>query len=213
MARVGRARTRLNLANLTGADADATLVPAAYARVAAYSIAEPRRENRVFNASITARDISVAPAYRNLTVGSPAVPDTFRVKVVDAARNGQDGVTRQWDQLKYTAKTSGINIASYTEARLIMAEAAGGVSAIAILNALRTGRGMPQLTAAEQADVPGTVVEERRRWLFSEGQRYNDMLRKGIPFPTGVNHKNQTYGNITCLPLPDVETLNNPNLQ
>jgi hypothetical protein len=201
----------LNLGNTTGANADASLVPAGFVRTAAYSTAEPRRENRVFNASLTARDISVAPAYRNLTVGSPAGPDT-RVRAVDAARNGQDGVTRQWDQQKYAAKTSPISIASYTEARLIMAEAQGGAAAIGILNALRAGASLPALTPAEEADVPATIVEERRRWLFSEGQRYNDMLRLNIPVPSGVNHKNQTYGNVTCLPLPDVETLNNPNL-
>jgi hypothetical protein len=39
------------------------------------------------------------------------------------------------------------------------------------------------------------------------------MLRKNIPFPTGVNHKGQTYGPTTCVPLPDVETQNNPNLR
>jgi len=56
------------------------------------------------------------------------------------------------------------------------------------------------------------VLEERRRQLFSEGQRYGDMLRKNLPFQTGTNRKGQTYSNLTCVPLPDVETLNNPNL-
>ncbi|MBI4502299.1 MAG: RagB/SusD family nutrient uptake outer membrane protein [Gemmatimonadetes bacterium] len=220
MALVGRARARLNLGKTAEANTDASAVPAGFVRNAAYSTAEPRRENRVFNASITARDISVAAAYRNLTVGSPAVPDT-RVRVVDAGLNGRDGVTRQWDQLKYTAKTSAIPIASYTQARLIMAEVQGGAQAVTILNALRTGASLPVLTPAEEADIPATIVEERRRWLFSEGARYQDMLRFGISFPSGLNHKNQTYGDLACgagasvrqaLPLPDVETLNNPNL-
>jgi hypothetical protein len=57
------------------------------------------------------------------------------------------------------------------------------------------------------------VIEERRRQLFSEGQRYVDMLRKKIPFVTGVNRKGQTFSNLTCVPLPDVETRNNPNLK
>ena len=58
------------------------------------------------------------------------------------------------------------------------------------------------------------VIEERRRQLFSEGHRYNDMLRKKIPFQmgtNGVNRKGQTFSNLTCIPLPDVETRNNPN--
>ena len=61
-------------------------------------------------------------------------------------------------------------------------------------------------------DFETAVLEERRRQLFSEGQRYGDMLRKNLPFQTGTNRKGQTYSNLTCVPLPDVETLNNPNL-
>jgi hypothetical protein len=38
------------------------------------------------------------------------------------------------------------------------------------------------------------------------------MLRYNLPFPSGVNRKGQTYSNLTCVPLPDVETQNNPNL-
>jgi hypothetical protein len=39
------------------------------------------------------------------------------------------------------------------------------------------------------------------------------MLRKNIPFITGVNRKGQTFGTVTCVPLPDVETQNNPNFK
>jgi len=52
--------------------------------------------------------------------------------------------------------------------------------------------------------------------LFSEGQRYADMLRKNIPFTPAAgtaNRKSQIFGTVTCVPLPDVETRNNPNLQ
>ncbi|HEY7394974.1 MAG TPA: hypothetical protein VH559_09020, partial [Gemmatimonadaceae bacterium] len=57
------------------------------------------------------------------------------------------------------------------------------------------------------------VLEERRRQLYSEGQRYGDMLRKNLPFQTGTNRKGQTYSNLTCVPLPNVEIQNNPNFQ
>jgi hypothetical protein len=39
------------------------------------------------------------------------------------------------------------------------------------------------------------------------------MLRKGLPFSSGVNRKGQTISSLTCVPLPDVETQNNPNLK
>jgi len=57
------------------------------------------------------------------------------------------------------------------------------------------------------------VLEELRRQLFSEGQRYVDMLRYNLPFTKGVNRKGQTYSDLTRVPLPDVETRNNPNFQ
>jgi hypothetical protein len=38
------------------------------------------------------------------------------------------------------------------------------------------------------------------------------MLRNNIPFQPGTNRKGQVYSDLTCVPLPDVETLNNPNL-
>jgi len=63
-----------------------------------------------------------------------------------------------------------------------------------------------------RADVDRTT----RRQLFSEGHRYNDMLRKKIPFQmgtNGVNRKGQTFSNLTCVPLPFVETRNNPNFK
>ncbi|NUO39125.1 MAG: hypothetical protein HOQ17_01190, partial [Gemmatimonadaceae bacterium] len=65
-------------------------------------------------------------------------------------------------------------------------------------------------------DITDIVIEERRRQLFAEGQRYVDMLRKNIPFPTGTNganRKGQVYGPVTCVPLPNVETQNNPNFK
>ena len=57
------------------------------------------------------------------------------------------------------------------------------------------------------------VLEERRRQLFSEGQRYGDMLRYNLPFTKGLTLKGNIYSDLTCVPLPDVETRNNPNFR
>ena len=59
------------------------------------------------------------------------------------------------------------------------------------------------------------VIEERRRELWLEGHRLYDIGRfdiprtpvAGTPYPKGGS-----YGNTTCLPLPDVERFNNPNI-
>jgi hypothetical protein len=71
----------------------------------------------------------------------------------------------------------------------------------------------PVATPPAGTNITDLVIEERRRQLFSEGHRYVDMLRKKIPFQTGMNRKGQTYSTLTCVPLPDVETRNNPNFK
>jgi hypothetical protein len=107
-------------------------------------------------------------------------------------------------------------VASWNEAQLILAEAVGGQPGIDALNRVRTANGVAEQLTYTGADIAPLVLEDRRRQLFGEGQRYVDMLRKGIPFPTsptGANRKGQVYGTVTCVPLPDVETQNNPNLK
>jgi hypothetical protein len=215
MARVGRARTRLDRGNLTGAAEDAILVPAGFVRNAEFSEAVPARENRLFNLTTRNDFLSVAPGYQNLEVnGSPGVADP-RVRVQDLGRNANDGVTRMWRQLKFPASTSNLAIASWAEAQLIYAEAVGGQAGLDAINRVRASNS-PAVPAyagppPTGADFTNLVLEERRRQLFSEGQRYADMLRHDLPFQTGVNRKGQTYSQLTCVPLPDLETRNNPN--
>jgi hypothetical protein len=214
MAHVGLARTYLDLADLSHAALDALMVPAGFVRISEYSESTPARENRVYNMTVRNDFLSVGPAYRNLTVGSTPDP---RVKVIDAGRNGQDQVTRQWTQQKFIGSGAApINLASYIEAQLIYAEAVAVSDPDAsrdAINRVRAVAGVSPLDGTEGSDLTAVVLEERRRQLFSEGTRLGDMLRKNIPFPSGVNFKNQLFGPMTCVPLPDVEMLNNPNLK
>ena len=212
MARVGRARVRLDLGNLTGAAADAILVPAGFVRNAEFSETVQARENRLFNLTTRSDFISVAPAYQNLTVNGAPDP---RVRAQDMGRLGPDNSTRFWRQLKFPASTSNLPIASWAEAQLIYAEATGGQAGLDAINRVRAANS-PAIApiagpAPTGAEFTALVLEERRRQLFSEGQRYGDMLRHNLPFTTGVNRKGQTISSLTCVPLPDVETRNNPN--
>jgi hypothetical protein len=120
-----------------------------------------------------------------------------------------------WRQLKFPTSTSNLAIASWAEAQLIYAEAVGGQAGLDAINRVRASNS-PAIPAyagppPAGADFTALVLEERRRQLFSEGQRYADMLRHNLPFQTGVNRKGQTYSTLTCVPLPDLETRNNPN--
>lgn len=213
MARVGRARTRLDLGNLQGAAADASLVPAGFVRNAEFSETVTNRENRLFNLTVRNDFLSVHPDYRGLTVNGAPDP---RVRVNDMRRIGPDNATPIWQQQKFTGSGAApIPMASYAEAQLIVAEASAGQAAIDAMNRVRALSNIAPLPAfAAGTDVATLVLEERRRQLFSEGHRYNDMLRKRIPFQmgtNGVNRKGQVFSNMTCIPLPFVETRNNPN--
>jgi hypothetical protein len=207
MATVGRARTRLDMGKLAEAAADARLVPAGFVRNAEFATGGAQsRENRMFNLTVTNRFVSVTPPYQAMTVNGQPDP---RVRVQNMNVLGQDGATPFWRQLKYGAVNSPMPIASYAEAQLILAEASTDqTEKLAALNRVRALSSIAPLTGTVTDDI---IIEERRRQLYSEGHRYVDMLRKKLPFQSGTNRKGQTYSDLTCIPLPDVETLNNPN--
>jgi len=116
--------------------------------------------------------------------------------------------------------SSPIPIASGDEAILLTAEAdleAGNLTAVvAGINKLRTKSSLPQYAGGTAAEVRAQLIDERRRELYLEGQRFSDIIRfnipqspaAGTPFPV----KGGVYGNQICFPLPDVERNNNPTL-
>jgi hypothetical protein len=227
LARVGRARVRLDLEDFAGARADAELVPAGYLKVASRDASSNRRWNvhhELVNGP-NGRHASVADNYRELEF--KGVPDP-RVEVMTLGELSFDFVTIHWFHDKTSDRITPVPLASYKEARLIVAEAAARTgdleTARTILNALHADAGLPAYEVADipaQNDVIRAVIEERRRELFTEGGwRINDMLRfRGtefnIPFkgepgsihPNGVDQTGQIYGTTTCLPLPSSERL------
>ena len=213
LALVGRARARLNQGKRSEATADAALVPNNFQFLARYTSASGRSENRVFRTNNNNGSHTVDSSFRNLQYAGVADP---RVPVVDAGRGASFPVVRLWVQNKYSSLNAPIPIATFREARLIEAEVAGGQTAVTLINALHARAGIPPLTAADAANIPATIQEERRRELFLESHRLYDTIRfsqplrpaVGVAFPNGGG----TYGNQKCLPLPDVERINNPNI-
>jgi hypothetical protein len=220
MARVGRARARLDQGNKAGATADAALVPAGFVQYASAEADPDRRANRVA-ALNSGNQVSVAPSYRNLTVtnsSGTAVPDT-RVTVVPKGENGNDNKTPMYLQTKYPTTSSPIPIASYKEAQLIVAEVAQGQTAVGIINNLRAARGLPPFSSTSAPAIAAEVTEARRRELFLEGQHLYDVRRLTLPLDPapGLQYEISTpkggvYGTERCFPLPEVEILNNPNI-
>lgn len=214
LALVGRARARLNLGEKAAAAADARLVSANYVKNISASTTASRRENRVFSQNNQGQSVSVGPAYRGLTFGGVADP---RVKVTDTGRTATDG-TRIWQQEKYTSLSTPLPLATWDEAQLIIAEAEGGATAVGIINMFHTRAGLPAFSSSDPAAIQAQVIEERRRELFLEGHHLGDIIRYNLPLtpaPGTPFSKGGTYGpqgNALCLPLPNVERLNNPNI-
>jgi starch-binding outer membrane protein, SusD/RagB family len=216
MALVGRARVRRNLGNLTGAADDARRVTDGFAVYAEASSASSRRQNRIFiHNRQPSIDVTVAEASRGLTFGG--VPDP-RVEVIEGDRNAADGLVA-WYQTKYTSDSSPMRIASWEEAQLIIAEVEAEIgdpqAAVAIINELHRRVGLPVFGSTDVEEIRAQVIEERRRELFLEGQRLYDIHRKGIEFgpaPGTPYRRAGVYGSATCLPLPDIERANNPNI-
>lgn len=211
LAYVGRARALRDKGDLTGAAADAARVPADFVYNATASTTAARRNNRVFAQNNTGAAVTVAPIYRSLTVAGAPDP---RVPTENAGRKAADGVNDMWRQLKYGSLSAPIPIASGVEAQLILAEARGGAAGVLILNNLRARIGLPPLTATETANFSATLQEERKRWLWLQGNRWYDMRFANIPQVPAAGtpySKGGVYGDQRCWPLPDAERLANPN--
>jgi hypothetical protein len=233
MARAGRARVRLDLGNFAGAIADANLIPTTYVKNATRDESDVRRYNALceFVTCATNRHATVAPNYRQLTWGG--VPDP-RVQVTTRNQLAFDNAQIHFFPTnKHTARNTPVAIASFKEARLIVAEAAARTNDLAtarqLINAMHTAAGIPAYDpggTATQNEVIAQVIEERRREMFAEGgHRLNDHLRfAGTPFaipfkgepgsihPTGADATGLPYGSTKCFPLPTVEVVGNPNI-
>lgn len=217
MAYVGRARAKLDKGDLAGARADAAQVPANFEYDMTASAVSGRRYNRVWadngisGGGSYNTGSSVGAYYRNLN--DPRVP---------VQNTGTQSVTKVpiWVQTKYEDASASIPIASGEEAQLIIAEAdiiSDPSNARTILNTFRAAGNETALGASPtEAELRNALIEERRRALFLEGQHLYDLRRFNLPltpaegatFPGGGQ-----YGSQLCMPLPDVEAFNNPNLK
>lgn len=209
LAHVGRARALLDLGRATDAVADAQAVPEGYVHLVTRSSVTQSRWNVVADVTHRQYFYSVSPSYRDLTFDG--VPDS-RVSVHDADRLGHDGVTEVFLVDKFSDVSDPIVMASWEEAQLILAEAEGGTDAVAAINRLHAEYGLPDYQGGTEEQIKQQIIEERRRQFFLDGHRLGDLLRYGLPFPSGVNAKGQPYGETTCLPLPQVEAQNNPSI-
>lgn len=210
---LGRARVRLFQGNTAGAISDAGQVPADFVYNATYAADQGRRYNRVYSSTTQFGLYTVAPESRGVTTEGVVDPRSATALQTTRAADPDEVI---WSATKYTGDDTPIRIASYDEARLILAEAQGGSEAVNIVNDIRDDYGVPHYTGAtDAASIKDLIAHERRVTLFAEGFRQYDIQRLQLPqlpaagtaFPKGG-----FYGTTTCLPLPDIERDNNPNV-
>lgn len=214
LALVGRARSRLNQGKLAEALLDAQQVTQGFIYYATYETSPGRRNGPVERLEA---GFNVHPRDRALMVGG--VPDP-RVPVENIGLHPSSGVGDWWVQRKYADDGSDLPFASWREAQLIIAEVDPAQS-VAIINELRSNTAglhseldssawpLPAYVDGGLVANAAAVLEERRRELYLQGVEMGDDQRTGkfTEWDTGVSPVNAPIGDLTCLPIPEVEFL------
>src|SRR5690606_21108349 len=117
--------------------------------------------------------------------------------IVNADGSSNTIVSKYWD-------VQPLIISRVSELYLIAAEGKGRSAGLTHLNALRTKRGLPALTAGDFSSDEAyltEVLEERRRELFSEGFLFYDLARTD----RAINLPNVSSKDKYLLPIPGAQ--------
>ena len=211
---VGKARAQLNLGQAAAAASTVAAVPPGFSFSVAYSNAEADTRNKQWEFNLDDQNVTVAEPYRAFAYGG--MPDP-RVSVTDAGTtNPQTGIAI-WVSDKYPDAGTPVEVASWEEAQLIIAEAeieaTNYQNAADIFTALHQAVTLPDYSGpiTEQA-LRDQLIYERSAELFLEGHHLQDLKRLGIPlFPaTGTDDGfGGAYGDEICFELPATEFQNN----
>lgn len=216
-ARVGKARALLNLGQTAAAGQVAATVPAEFSYKFDYSNAEAVTRNKLWEFNIDHENVTVAEPYR--AVEYMGTPDP-RIEVVDTeTTNSQTGIPI-WISTKYPDAASPLELASWEEAQLIVAEAAVEAGnfdvAASVINALHAAVGLPDYAGGmNAAELMRQIVYERAAEMYLEGHHLQDLKRLQIDLypPTGTDDGfGGSYGDEICFELPATEFQNNPTL-
>jgi hypothetical protein len=221
LARVGKGRALLDLAQFATAATAVASVPTTFQYLVRSSANSLRQNNGIWN--YTANTFAFSVPEREGGNGLPYLTaNDPRLEVIATGQRGFDRATPFNLQLKYPDLASSVVLASGIEARLIQAEAqfrAGTPGpAIATLNAIRAIAGLDPLTDPG-SDVGRTnlLFRERAFWMWGTSHRLGDMRRlvrqygrtQQTVFPTGEYHKGGQYGTDVNFPVSSDER-NNP---
>ena len=214
---VGKARAQLNLGMTAAAAATVAPVPQGFSFSLDYSNAEAVTRNKQWEFNIDDENVTVAEPYRNVMY--EGVPDP-RIEVIDEmTTNPQTGIAI-FTSTKYPDASSPVELASWEEAQLIIAEAAiesgDFPTAVAIFDALHAAVGLPAYAGGLNAtELMDQLIYERAAEMYLEGHHLQDLKRLNIELypPTGTDDGfGGAYGNQICFDLPATEFQNNSNI-
>ena len=213
LARVGKARALLSLNRKPEAAAVAALVPSGFTFTLAYSNAEAVTRNKEWELNVRDFDVTVGVLFRNLSFAGDLDP---RAAVTDEGETGTGTSVEIWTADKYPSADSPIELASWEEAQLIMAEAAweaGPLSdAVTIINTLHANAGLSAFASVDADEILDQIIYERSAELFLEGHHLQDIKRLNIPLFPAVGTDTEvgsSYGDQVCFDLPALEFQNN----
>lgn len=227
----GRARAHLMLGEVGSVVADASQVPEGFVLEASFNDAIARTYNNIYWQSNIDFGVILSWEYAPGEHGGMPVPADAellgifeptgefdpRVPMIHEGLGvGFDAFSDIWVQGKYLSRSAPIPVTSWEESQLMIAEVEGGQRAVDIINMLRDR--YPELAphdfaGTNEAEIQAQVRIERKKELFLEGTRMADQMRWDEPFPQGQSPRGQPYNPnvVGCVPLPDFETLTNPN--
>jgi hypothetical protein len=226
----GRASVRVDLGDWEGALTDAAEVPDDFVfQMPYFDIGDEYGYNRVFWSSTSASFYKGTSVWGTVYRTYYREWDDPRVAWDSTGLVGIGAVTGVgeipwYPQMKYTEKTSGINLATGREMRLIEAEAAlrehRPDDAMGIINGLRGDVGVAAWPApANEAEAWADLKRERGVELWLEARRLNDLRRwkaDGTPgdldpleVPGAASHLTSQD---LCFPFSRGEIDTNPNI-
>jgi hypothetical protein len=218
LARVGKARALLNLDRKAEAEAVAALVSPGFSFELRYSNVDDDTRNKVYELNFRDEELTIGAPYLAMAYGG--VPDP-RVAVTDKGVTGSGTTIEVWTADKASAPDSPIELATWEEAQLIIAEAAVADArlqdAVDIINVLHANVGLPaDFASTDATEILNQIVYERKAELFLEGHHLQDIKRLGIPLdpPAGTDLPfGGSYGAEMCFEIPAIEFVNNTNIQ
>ncbi len=225
MAYLGAARASLNLGEMTDAESYASQVDEDFEMWNRHSENSARQYNPFRDPTTGANNRYLSPGLPFQNLDDIRVPHTAE-KLTSLVEGTMMYIPYQpysfsdWtpeDSLEFQRSTD-VRIASALEARYIIAEAQGPTGyTLNLVNERRLFVGHDEVNLAGD-ELMAELREQRARDFYLTGKRFSDLRRYinlyGIDlFPSGTDpFQGQTYGNVTCLPIPQSERNSNPNL-